>query len=66
MLTSATLQIGGSFRYARERIGLDDTTFTLAVRAWRLSHVSAASDAEDFSAERASVHTIKRDPVLAA
>ncbi|HEU5318222.1 MAG TPA: helicase C-terminal domain-containing protein, partial [Chloroflexota bacterium] len=31
VLTSATLQIGGSFRYARERIGLDDTTFTLAV-----------------------------------
>ena len=31
VLTSATLQVGGSFRYARERIGLDDTTFTLAV-----------------------------------
>jgi DNA polymerase III subunit epsilon len=31
ILTSATLQVNGSFRYARERIGLDDTTFTLAV-----------------------------------
>ena len=31
VLTSATLQVAGSFRYARERIGLDDTTFTLAV-----------------------------------
>jgi DNA polymerase-3 subunit epsilon/ATP-dependent DNA helicase DinG len=31
VLTSATLQVGGSFRYARERVGLDETTYTLAV-----------------------------------
>jgi DNA polymerase-3 subunit epsilon/ATP-dependent DNA helicase DinG len=31
VLTSATLQVGGSFRYMRERLGLDATTFTLAV-----------------------------------
>jgi DNA polymerase-3 subunit epsilon/ATP-dependent DNA helicase DinG len=31
VLTSATLQVGGSFRYLRERLGLDAGTFTLAV-----------------------------------
>jgi DNA polymerase III subunit epsilon len=31
ILTSATLQVGGSFRYLRERIGLDSTTYTLSV-----------------------------------
>jgi DNA polymerase-3 subunit epsilon/ATP-dependent DNA helicase DinG len=31
VLTSATLQVGGSFRYVRERLGLDAGTFTLAV-----------------------------------
>jgi heme A synthase len=42
------------------------TTFTLAVRAWRLSHLSTASETEAFPTERANVHTIQRDPVLAA
>ncbi|MGH2368634.1 MAG: helicase C-terminal domain-containing protein, partial [Chloroflexota bacterium] len=31
VLASATVQVGGSFRYLRERLGLDPTTFTLAV-----------------------------------
>ena len=31
VLTSATAQVGGSFRYLRRRLGLGDGTFTLAV-----------------------------------
>jgi Rad3-related DNA helicase len=31
VLTSATAQVGGSFRYLRQRLGLGDGTFTLAV-----------------------------------
>jgi DNA polymerase-3 subunit epsilon/ATP-dependent DNA helicase DinG len=31
VLTSATAQVGGSFRYLRDRLGLEPSTFTLAV-----------------------------------